>query len=122
VNHGAPPALLAVAGVAVLVESGFTPAAFAHLADLADARQGDATTAMGIYSLLLGVGQLAGVLLGTPLAARWQMDGVLVATWGLALVALIGVARMPPAQAVIARDGPTSGEPAPYATPRGSSS
>ena len=94
VNQGAPKWVLAVAAMAVMVESGFTPAAFAHLADLTDTHESSRGTAMGVYSLLLGVGQLAGAGVGAPLAARWQMNGVLAATGLLALVALAGVARM----------------------------
>ena len=94
VNRGAPSWILGVAAIAVMVESGFTPAAFAYLADLTDAHESSRGTAMGVYSLLLGVGQLVGAVVGAPLAARWQMNGVLAATGLLALVALAGVARM----------------------------
>lgn len=94
VNFGAPKWVLVMAGLAVMIESGFTPAAFAHLADLTDARESARGTAMGIYSLLLGVGQMIGAVLGAPLAAHWQMNGVLAATGFLAIIAVGGVARM----------------------------
>lgn len=94
VNHGASRAFLAVAAIGVLVESGFTPASFAHMADLTDTHGDARGMAMGIYSMLLGTGQLAGTLLGAPVAAAWQMDGVLFATASLALIALAAVARM----------------------------
>jgi len=94
VNHGGPRWLLIVAAVAVLMESGFTPAAFAHLADLTDAHAESRGGAMGLYSLLLGLGQLIGAGIGAPFAARWQMDGVLGATALLAAAALVGVGRM----------------------------
>jgi len=94
VNHGASRALLAVAAVGVLIESGFTPASFAHMADLTDTHGEARGMAMGIYSMLLGAGQLAGALVGAPVAAAWQMDGVLFATAVLALFALAAVARM----------------------------
>jgi len=96
VNQGASKWILIVAAMAVMVESGFTPAAFAHLADLTDAHESSRGTSMGVYSLLLGVGQLVGAALGAPLAARWQMNGVLAATGLLALIAFAGVARMRP--------------------------
>jgi MFS family permease len=105
VNHGASRVILAVAVIGVLLESGFTPAAFAHLADLTDSRETQRGATMGVYSLLLGVGQLAGAALGGPLAARWQMDGVLACTAILAAVSLIGIARMTPALApTLSRD------------------
>ena len=95
VNHGAPRALLAVAALLVLVESGYTPAAFSHLADLTQHLDPTRGAALGLYSVLLAAGQLAGNVIGAPFAARWQMDGVLALTALLALVALGGVARMP---------------------------
>jgi predicted MFS family arabinose efflux permease len=80
--------------VAVLVDSGFTPAAFAHLADLTDVHTESRGGAMGLYSLLLGPGQLIGAGIGARFAARWQMDGVLCATALLAAASLVGVGRM----------------------------
>ena len=94
VNHGAPRMLLIVGIIAVMVESGFTPAAFAHLADLTDVDDTSRGTLMGTYSVLLGAGQLIGVVAGAPFAARWQMDGVLAVTALLAVVAMVGVAGM----------------------------
>ena len=95
VNHGVSRAvLLGVAVIGVLVESGFTPAAFAHLANVTDTNEASRGATMGVYSLLLGAGQLAGAAIGAPFAARWQMDGVLACTALLATVSLIGVARM----------------------------
>lgn len=97
VNHGVSRAmLLVVAVIGVLVESGFTPAAFAHLADVTDTDEASRGATMGVYSFLLGAGQLAGAAIGAPFAARWQMDGVLACTALLAAVSLIGVARMGP--------------------------
>jgi MFS family permease len=86
--------MLIVAALGVLIESGFTPAAFAHIADITDGRQSSRGMAMGVYSFLLGAGQLVGAGLGAPFAARWRMDGVLACTALLALVALGGVAGM----------------------------
>jgi MFS family permease len=99
-NHGATQAVLALAIVAVLVESGFTPAAFAHMADLTDVRQDLRGMAMGVYSMLLGAGQLAGAMLGGPASSAWQMDGVLGLTGALAIVAILAVLRMPSGIAV----------------------
>ena len=96
VNHGASRVLLGVAALGILVESGFTPAAFAHIADLTDARESYRGMAMGVYSLLLGAGQLIGAGLGAPFAARWQMDGLLACTAVLAVVGFIGVSLMAP--------------------------
>lgn len=94
VNHGAGQWALGLATAFVLIESGFTPAALAHLADVTGAHDASRGAAMGLYSLLLGTGQLAGNVVGAPFAARWQMDGVLLVTALLAAIALAGVARM----------------------------
>jgi hypothetical protein len=40
------------------------------------------------------LGQLTGSTIGAPFAAKWQMDGVLLATALLALISLVGVAAM----------------------------
>jgi MFS family permease len=96
VNHGAPRALLGVAAALVLIESGFTPAAFSHLADLTRRVDPARGAALGLYSVLLAAGQLGGNVLGAPFAVRWQMDGVLALTALLGFLALVGVALMPP--------------------------
>lgn len=93
-NHGGPRFVIWIVVALVAVEAGFTPAAFAHLAELTvpiDAARG---AALGLYSVLLGAGQLVGNLLGGLFAARWQMDGVLGLTAMLAVVSLLGATRM----------------------------
>ncbi|MFV1980236.1 MAG: MFS transporter [Rhodothermia bacterium] len=93
VNHGGHNLFLWVGVVFVLVESGFTPAAFAHLAELTRPLDATRGTAMGLYSVLLGTGQLVGNLLGGLFSAKWQMDGVLLLTAILAVIAFIGVLK-----------------------------
>ena len=93
INHsGGPGPLLwlAAAGfvVMVLVDSGFAPAAVSYLAGVsADVRE-DRGLVMGLYSVVLGLGQLLGGWLGGPLADRWGMDGVLALTFLFCLLAL----------------------------------
>jgi MFS family permease len=94
VNHGAPRWVLVLTGLFVLVESGFTVVAFAHLADLTEHMDEARGAALGVYSLLLGLGQLTGSTIGAPFAAKWQMDGILLATALLALISLVGVVAM----------------------------
>ena len=103
VNHGAPAALVALAALFVLVESGYTPVAFAHLADATVTVDPSRGAALGLYSVLLAAGQLLGNVVGAPFAARWQMDGVLAVTALFTVVALAGVARMP--QSAMAEPG-----------------
>ena len=94
VNHGAPDAVLLVAVACVMVEAGFTPAAFVHLAELSARDLSARATTMGLYSVLLGAGQLVGAALTAPFVAAWAMDGLLAVTTILALVALLGVFAM----------------------------
>jgi MFS family permease len=81
--------LLVASGV--FVESGFTPAALAYLAEIAEERPEDRGSVMGVYSVLLSVGQLSGAALAGPFADRWGMNGIIVLTGLLCLVAAFTV-------------------------------
>ena len=93
-SHGGPGFVSWIAVAWVLVEEGFTPAAFAHLAELTVPLNASRGAALGLYSVLLGAGQLLGNLLGGLFSARWQMDGVLGLTAMLAVLSLVGAMRM----------------------------
>jgi predicted MFS family arabinose efflux permease len=79
---------LALFTVSVLLESGFAPAAVSYLAALSSALKEDRGLMMGLYSVVLGLGQLLGGWVGGPLADRWGMDGILGLTAVLGAVAL----------------------------------
>lgn len=92
------PALFAL-GVAVA--SGFTPAALAHLADLSEDMAHARGALMGLYSVMLGLGQLAGGVMSGPFAEGIEafdlvlpdgLDGLLILTFLLAVAALGAVA------------------------------
>jgi MFS family permease len=88
----AAAALLAAAGLFVL--AGATPAAVGLLADVSERFPGDRGAIMGLYSVFLGLGQIGGALAG-GMAADWNgMDGLLVATGTLLLVALLPLSRL----------------------------
>jgi len=87
-------AWLVVFLIGVLLESGFTPAALGYLADISERYVGDRGAIMGLYSVLLGLGQLIGGGLGGPFAHRWGMDGVIFLTLLFGLVALATVMRL----------------------------
>ncbi len=89
-------ALLAVTAIAIMVESGFTPAALAMLADVVGA-QGGRGAAMGIYSVLLGVGAIIGSLLAGVLGGWFAVDGLIYGTMGMAVIAFITVSFLPDA-------------------------
>lgn len=100
INHvpldarGVVISLLVVFVVGVTLESGFTPAALGYLADISENYLGDRGAIMGLYSVLLGIGQLVGGGIGGPFADRWGMDGVILLTALFGLVALATVVRL----------------------------
>lgn len=71
----------------IMVESGFTPAALVWLTGALGPQTGRGT-AMGAYSVMLGVGTIVGSLLAAALAPRFAVDGLLVATFAMALLGL----------------------------------
>src|SRR5574341_522150 len=78
-----PLALLLVIGV--MIQSGFTPAALAHLADITEGHTGDRGAVMGFYSVFLGIGQFIGLSIGGPFADWRGMDGIVI------VIALLGI-------------------------------
>lgn len=106
-NHSEAPAphvlglVLLVAGI--FLESGFTPAALAYLAALAEVRAADRGAVMGLYTVLLGIGQLTGGALGGVFAEALALDGLILLTAllgvaaGVSLKALAGETRPAPA-------------------------
>jgi predicted MFS family arabinose efflux permease len=90
--------VLPLAGLSVIVGSGFTPAALSYLADVVGKKEGRGS-AMGLYTFLFGLGNLLGAALGGLLARRYAFNGLVLGTVMLAAVALAGVALLsnPPA-------------------------
>jgi MFS family permease len=86
--------LTATIALLVMVESGFTPAALALLATAVGPRAGRGA-AMGIYSFLLSLGALMGSVLAGFLGERLAIDGLIAATFALALLALALLRRLP---------------------------
>jgi len=72
----------------IMVESGFTPAALTLLAG-AVGGHGGRGAAMGIYSMLLSVGAIAGSLAAAVLGGRFAVDGLIYGTLAMAAVAMI---------------------------------
>jgi MFS family permease len=99
-NHSAGVILLvpivatALAGGGLFVLAGATPAALGLLADISERFPADRGAIMGLYSVFLAIGQIAGSLIG-GFAAGWRgIDGMLVATFVLLGVALLPLARL----------------------------
>jgi MFS family permease len=84
--------LIIVAGLFAL--AGATPAAVGLLADVSEQFPGDRGAIMGLYSVFLGIGQIIGSLLG-GVAAEWRgMDGLILATTVLLVMALVPLSRL----------------------------
>ena len=77
--------------VGVVVVSGFTPAALSYLADLSEADPNARGSVMGLYSVLLGLGQLLGGVIGGPFAQIGGVDGLILLTGLLGIVAAVVV-------------------------------
>ena len=105
--------LVALGGMFVL--SGATPAALGLLADVSEGFEQDRSAIMGLYSVLLGLGQVIGALIG-GIAASWNgIDGLIVATFGLLAVGLVALlnlraneAMLLHARANLAGEGPAA--------------
>ena len=76
-----------VTAALIMIESGFTPAALSLLAGAMGAHPGRGS-AMGIYSVLLSIGAIAGSLMAAWLGRAFSVDGLIYGTFALALVAL----------------------------------
>ena len=106
VNHGAfeagtsllNTALMAGAAIVfaggLFVLAGATPAAVGLLADVSERFPGDRGAIMGLYSVFLAIGQIGGSLIGGVVADMRGMDGLLLATGALLVVALVPLSRL----------------------------
>lgn len=103
--------LLALTAVGLLVASGFTPAALAYLAELSERFPEHRGSLMGLYSVLIGGGQLLGGWVGGFFARAWAVDGLVLLTALLALLALGGLLVVSRIEAA-ARRPPATGTPA----------
>jgi MFS family permease len=96
INHSAGISPAVAAGLAVVavgglfVLAGATPAALGLLADISESYPHDRGAIMGLYSVFLALGQIAGALIGGWAAEAMGIDGLLVAT-----LVLLGVALLP---------------------------
>jgi len=96
-NHAQGWGLLPMLGTVLamlaglFVMAGATPAALGLLADISESHPADRGAIMGLYSVFLAVGQITGSLLGGA-AAEWQgIDGLLAASVGLLIIAVLPV-------------------------------
>ena len=85
--------LPAIAG-GLFVLAGATPAALGLLADMSEAFPDDRGAIMGLYSVFLAVGQIAGALIGGVASDAFAFDGILLATLVLMVVAVVPLSRL----------------------------
>jgi MFS family permease len=90
-ERGVVTPILLLVVVGIFVESAFTPAALTYLAEIAEEQAADRGSVMGVYSVMLSVGQLAGTAVAGPFAAAWGFNGLIVLTGLLCLIALFTV-------------------------------
>ncbi len=86
------PALIGLSLVAaggLFVLAGATPAALGMLADISEEHPDHRGAIMGLYSVFLAVGQVIGSLAGGGAAEVLGVDGLLVVSAGLLVVALV---------------------------------
>ncbi|MCC6617548.1 MAG: MFS transporter [Chloroflexi bacterium] len=82
-------ALLVVMATGLFVLAGATPAALGMLADISEEHPEDRGAVMGLYSVFLAVGQIAGSLAGGS-AADWRgIDGLLIASTAMLILAML---------------------------------
>jgi len=100
INHGnvlpivIPAVAVAAAAFGLFVLAGATPAALGLLADMSERFPNDRGAIMGLYSVFLAIGQIVGALLG-GLAAEWRgIDGLLIGTFSLLVIALFPLAQL----------------------------
>jgi MFS family permease len=95
INHsaGQPAILRLVFAIPMLVGmfalAGATPAAIGLLADVTEAYPEDRGAIMGLYSVFLGLGQIAGSLIGGVAAEALGLDGILFASVILLVAAVL---------------------------------
>lgn len=87
-------ALVAVAASGLFVLAGATPAAVGLLADVTEAYPADRGAIMGLYSVFLGIGQIAGSLIGGAAGEAAGLDGIFLASLVLLGVALLPLSRL----------------------------
>ncbi|HVO43486.1 MAG TPA: MFS transporter [Aggregatilineales bacterium] len=86
--------LIVLMVISVMVESGFTPAALTYLSDISELHKENRGMVMGLYSFLLGAGQLGGTILAGPFADWQGIDGLLLFMVILAIISIFSVSLL----------------------------
>ena len=100
INHSADWGLAARIGLVaaslagLFVLAGATPAALGMLADISETHPEDRGAIMGLYSVFLGLGQIIGSVVSGAAADWLGIDGLLLASIALLVVALLPLAAL----------------------------
>jgi MFS family permease len=85
---------LLASAASLFIASGFTPAALAYLSRIAEEHASERGAIMGVYSVLLGVGQAMGGAIGA-IAAEWRgADGMIGLSAVFAAAAVVAVGAL----------------------------
>jgi MFS family permease len=109
-ERGAVTPLLLLVILGIFIESGFTPAALTYLAEIAEEQAADRGSVMGLYSVLLSVGQLTGTAVAGPFAVAAGFNGLIVLTGLLSAIALFTVLLLGRGERRVARRAAHSAE------------
>ncbi len=71
--------------ISIMIQSGFTPAALAHLADITETHTTERGAIMGLYSVFLGLGQFLGASVGGVFVDWRGADGMAL------IIGLLGI-------------------------------
>jgi MFS family permease len=89
----------------VFVLAGATPAALGLLADITEAHPEDRGALMGLYSVFLGIGQIIGGLAGGAGADVAGIDGLIVVSVCLLLIAIVPLGRLRASEHIVDAHG-----------------
>jgi MFS family permease len=80
--------------VSIMIQSGFTPAALAYLADVTEGHVSDRGAIMGLYSVFLGLGQFLGTSIGAIFVDWRGADGMALVTGLLGIFSALLIFRL----------------------------
>jgi predicted MFS family arabinose efflux permease len=86
--------LAVLLAIGIMIQSGFTPAALTHLANITEDHAADRGAIMGLYSVFLGVGQFLGASIGGPFVDWRGADGMVIITTLLGAFAAFMLVRL----------------------------
>ena len=104
--------LVAVALAGLFVLAGATPAALGMLADISETHPEDRGAIMGLYSVFLGLGQIVGSVVSGGAADWLGIDGLLLASVALLVVALLPLAALRSSEHLVGRSAMPTRRPA----------